>query len=135
MGHFLSRSDRGWPTTQEGAMGAEVTTIDFTELKRKLAGSDQDHPVNCAVSLYGQSVGLLVDKNKSAKFLATQLKKEATSSNGSFLFGTAYIDTFPGTLRLALNKAPESLATKLRLALRSSGFGSVEVTVSETPME
>jgi hypothetical protein len=117
-------------------MGADATTIDFRDLKRKLAGSDEANPINCAVALYGgHSVGLLVDKAKSGKALSVQLRKEAPSSasNGGYFYGTAFIDTYPGTLRLALNKAPESLATKLRLALRGSGFGSVEVT--EIPME
>jgi len=115
-------------------MGAEVTTIDFKELKRNLIGSSADSPVNCAVALFSdKSVGLRVSKKTPGKVLARELKVSAGSDGLMHFYGTAYVDTYPGTLRLDLNKAPDSLATRLRYALRGSGFGSVEV--SEIPME
>jgi hypothetical protein len=115
---------------------SDVATIDFSQVKRRLMGSSEDNPVNCAVALYGaKSVGFLVDKSKSIKSLAVQLRKEAPTGNGAYFYGTAFIDSYPGALRLNLNKAPDSLASRLRYALRGSGFGSVTVTISENPME
>jgi len=111
--------------------GSDTATIDFAELKRRVMGSDQSNPVGCAVALYGdKSVGLLVDRKRSGKALAAELRKEASAS-GSYFHGAAYIDTFPGTLCLALNRAPSALEMRVRLALRGSGFGKVEVTTAE----
>ena len=59
-----------------------------------------------------------------------ELKHDASSSGGSYFYGTAYIDTYPGTLCLNLNKAPSSLQNRVRFAIRGSGFGKVEVTTA-----
>jgi hypothetical protein len=110
---------------------SDTVTIDFKELKHKLMGSDASSPVNCAVALFGgHEVGLLVDKRKTGRSLAVQLKHDAPSSGGSYFFGTAYIDTYPGTLCLNLNKAPNSLQNRVHFAIRGSGFGKVEVTTT-----
>ena len=111
---------------------SDTVTIDFKDLKHKLMGSDASSPVNCAVALYGgHAVGLLVDKRKTGRTLVAQMKHDAPSSGGSYFHGTAYIDTYPGTLCLALKKAPSSLQNRVRFAIRGSGFGKVEVTTAE----
>ena len=98
----------------------------FRDLKVDLAGSSQDGPVNCAVAVFCDgSVRIAVDKRRSGRALARGLEGPAPAQ---YYFGTAYNDAFPGTLCLALNKAPGSLAHRLRLALRGSGFGKVEIT-------
>jgi hypothetical protein len=114
-------------------MSESTTEIDFKDLKRKLMGSDASSPVNCAVGLFGgHAVGLLLDRRKAGKTLVAQLKHDSPSSGGSYFYGTAYIDTYPGTLCLNLNRAPGSLQNRVRFAIRGSGFGKVEVTTTDT---
>jgi hypothetical protein len=101
----------------------------FRDLKSDLVGSSQDSPVNCAVAVFCDgSVRIATDPRRPARALARGLEGPPPAK---YYFGTAFNDAFPGTLCLALNKAPGSLANKLRVALRGSGFGKVEITVAD----
>jgi hypothetical protein len=112
----------------------DAAPIDFQALKRALAGSDAENPVNCAVALFTDgTVSMAADRRKAPKVLARDLLKSALDlgfEKQRYFCGTAYMDEFPGTIRLALDRAPSALATKLRVALRGSGFGKVDITAT-----
>jgi hypothetical protein len=102
--------------------------IDVAQLKFRLRGSSEDNPVSCAVALFPDgTVGMLVDKQRSGKSLAQELRK--MGQTGSVYYGKAFADddAGPGTLCLALNGAPSSLANKLQKEIRGSGFHKVEI--------
>ena len=112
---------------------AVESPIDFRQLKNTLSTTDRDNPVNCVVARFGDgSVRFAVDRRRQSKALARGLEGPPPAR---FFYGTAYIDSFPGTLCLTLDRAPGWLAVKLRLALRGSGFGKVEVSLADDAVE
>jgi hypothetical protein len=112
---------------------AVESPIDFRQLKYTLSASDRENPANCAVAKFGDgSVRFVVDRRKQGKALARGLAAEGSAR---YFYGTAYYDAFPGTLFLTLDRAPGWLAGKLRLALRGSGFGKVEISRADGEVE
>jgi|HubBroStandDraft_6_1064221.scaffolds.fasta_scaffold396966_2 hypothetical protein len=108
---------------------AVESPIDFRQLKATLAASDQENPVNCAVASFGdRSVRFAVDRRRSGKALAQALQGAGPVRH---FYGTAYYDTFPGTIFLTLNRSPKWLAGRLRTMLRGSGFGHVDIVLAD----
>ena len=108
---------------------AVESPIDFRQLKATLAGSDRENPVNCVVASFSdRSIGFAVDRRRPGKLLARDLKG---AEPARYFHGTAYYDTFPGTIFLTLDRSPRSLALRLRLALRGSGFGNVDIVIAD----
>jgi len=105
---------------------AVESPIDFRQLKFTLSAADQDNPANCVVARFCDgSVRFAVDRRRQGKLLARSLEGPEPAR---YFYGTAYFDTFPGTLRLTLDRAPGWLASKLRHELRGSGFSKVEIS-------
>jgi hypothetical protein len=99
--------------------------IDFRQLKFALAASDEENPVNCVVARFCDgSVRIAVDRRQPSRLLARSLEGPPPAR---YFYGTAYADDFPGTLCLTLDRTAPWMAGRLRVALRGSGYGKVEI--------
>ncbi|HXQ15834.1 MAG TPA: hypothetical protein VN814_14550 [Caulobacteraceae bacterium] len=108
---------------------AVESPIDFRQLKATLAASDRENPVNCVVASFSdRSLRFAVDRRRPGKVLARDLEG---AKPARYFYGTAYYDTFPGTIFLTLDRSPRWLAGRLRVALRGSGFGNVDIVIAD----
>lgn len=110
-------------------------TTDTARIKKVLHGASKNRAANCAVAvLVAPTAVVTAHRTTSAKKLSVDLKTAAQDAGAqvrTICFGQVHGDRFPGGAVFELNKSPSHLKQKLRLALRGSGYGKVEMSGAE----